>query len=172
METVDVELPAGWTRLEAAGCSYLACHTGRTGGMDPVPDGAGTDDVHRMMGDARPITVKGLDILSRTDSQAAGDLHGLGSVSSIIAMVYPTRDVLSGFEGLYVIDEGSTEIAGIAAQRMDLTYRRAGLALFTRRWIMTAGGQTLEVAATCPLDHFRRHIRDFDELEQRIHVAA
>ncbi|MBM6620292.1 hypothetical protein JTF08_01585 [Micrococcaceae bacterium RIT802] len=157
-----MELPAGWRRLEAVGCNYLACHTGRIPAADSGPGG-----------DAVPVTVQGLDILSRpVEIRTAGFPLGSASSSSIIAVEYQSHNVMQGISGLFVVDVGSTQLSGFAARRMDLTHRRAGVALFTRRWVMPAGQRTLEIAATCPLDHFRRHIQDFDELEDRIQVAA
>lgn len=155
-------LPEGWRRLEAAGCNYLACHTGRIAAADPGLDG-----------DAVPVTVQGLDILSRPFGiRAAGFPPGSVPSSSIIAVEYQSHNIMQGVSGLFVVDVGRTHLSGFAARRMDLTHRRAGVALFTRRWVVPVGERTLEIAATCPLDHFRRHIQDFDELEDRIQVAA
>lgn len=170
MRLVDVELPRGWKRLEAVGCNYLACHAG-AGGEAPGDDQDG--ESLQLTSDAVPVTVRGLDILSPPGGiRAAG--YSLDQIpsSSIIAVEYPSRDVIRGLDGLYVVDVASTHIAGMKAERMDLTHRRSGVALFTRRWVMSLGDRTLEIAATCPLDDFRRHIQDFDSLEDRIHIAA
>ncbi len=170
MRLVDVELPRDWRRLEAVGCNYLACHTG-AGGVVPGDDQDG--ESFQLTSDAVPVTVQGLDILSPPGGIRAGGLSpDQIPSSSIIAVEYPSRDVIRGLDGLYVVDVASTHIAGMAAERMDLTHRRSGVALFTRRWVMSLGDRTLEIAATCPLDDFSRHIHDFDSLEDRIHIAA
>lgn len=168
-----MELPVGWRRLDAEGCQYLAYYGGSNAAAGCGP-AAGTDsEILQLAGDALPVTVRGLDILSPpTDIQAAGLPRGAVPASSIIALEYQPHDVLDGFGGLYVVDAVNRDICGRPARRMDLTHRGSGMALFTRRWVMDQGRRTLEIAATCPLDHFRHHIQDFDALEDRIHVVA
>ncbi|WP_417234344.1 hypothetical protein [Arthrobacter sp.] len=164
-----MELPVGWKRLEAEGCNYLAYRAGDGGTGRPGTAG----DANDLTGDAVPVTVQGLDILSQpVDIRAAGLPRGLVPASSIIAVEYTSGNVMQGIGGLYVVDVSKGHLAGFPASRMDLTHRRSGVALFTRRWVLGQGERTLEIAATCPLDHFRRHIQDFDELEDRIHLAA
>ncbi|WP_372696962.1 hypothetical protein [Arthrobacter sp. JSM 101049] len=163
-----MELPAGWRQLEAAGISYVACHTGHA-----RPAAAtGNEDASWLAGDALPVTVNGLDILMRRPGgQALDRPRGAAGAGSLVALEYRNRDILGAANGLYVIDIGSAGIGGYRAQRMDLTHRGDGVALFTRRWVLSAGARTLEIAATCPLDLFGRYIQDFNELEDRIHIT-
>lgn len=168
MRSVHVELPAGWRQLEAAGTSYVACHTGhaRPGRAGGAADGSWP------AGDGLPITVDGLDILlCRPGGRTLDGPRGVAGAGSLVALEYPSRDLLGQVAGVYVIEVGSTRIGGYPAQRMDLTHRGDGVALFSRRWVLSAGARTLEFAATCPLDLFGRYIQDFNELEDRIHIA-
>lgn len=165
MLKVSAQLPAGWQQIETAGCRFLAFHTGA-----PPP----AEHTQLFVGsDAVPVTVHGLDILDSISRELDSRRpESTALPSTIIAVEYPSRDLLEGIEGLHIIEEAASTMAGQQAWRMDLTHRHRGVALFTRRWVIDAGATTLEIAATCTLDHFSHFIADFDALEERMVWAA
>lgn len=165
MSKVSAHLPVGWQRIEAEGCRFLAFHTG----APPLPG-----DTHlNLTSDALPVSVRGLDILDSISRELESRSPGSTALpSTIIAVEYPSRDLLEGIDGLQIIEEAAATMAGQPAWRMDLTHRHRGVALFTRRWVIDAGETMLEIAATCALDHFGRFIADFDALEDRMVWAA
>lgn len=165
MLKVSAQLPAGWQRIETEGCRFLAFHTG----APPLPE-----ERHLFVGsDAVPVSVQGLDILDSISRELDSLRPGSTALpSTIIAVEYPSRDLLEGVDGLHIIEETASIMAGQPAWRMDLTHRHRGVALFTRRWVIDFGETMLEVAATCALDHFSHFIADFDALQERMVWAA
>ena len=162
---MDAQLPAGWQRIEAEGCRFLAFHTGAPPLPGQTPLFAGSD--------ALPVSVQGLDILDSISRELDSLRTGSTALpSTIIAVEYPSRDLLEGIGGLHIIEETASIMAGQPAWRMDLTHRHRGVALFTRRWVIDSGETMLEIAATCALDHFSYFIADFDALGEHMVWAA
>lgn len=101
-------------------------------------------------------------------------VHGSerGGQASIVALEYAGDAPLAGVDRLYVVEEGHASIGGRPARRMDLTRRQSGRALFTRRWLVSDGPNTLEIAATCPVERYGHFSSLFDELAASVRLAA